>query len=214
MPVDPSTPNIPNISAAASAIAKDDVFCCPYPDLKSRKDCQLCKEPICENCHAMLNGKAVCITCHVRIIEELEDEQAGKGALPTAVLAGIAGAIVGGIIWAAVAIGMKLQSGAIAIGVGWLTGQAVVLGAGGKKGAKLQIIAASCALIGLILAKYFILGYYVKGDAGIGGYFSLDVFLESMRFMKSAFSFLDPLFFLIALYFAWRQPRPTEIEVR
>lgn len=138
------------------------VACCAQPDPASQGKCTLCEKPICGNCGRLLNGRRVCQVCADKVAAELAAEQADGGRLPLAAALGVAAAVLGGAVWAAIVVLANVEVGYVAIGVGWLTAMAVVLGAGGRKGVNLQVIAVACAILGLLLGKYFAVAHYVR----------------------------------------------------
>src|SRR5262245_28399408 len=119
------------------------VACCPVADAASQKPCGLCQSPVCKGCRTMVNARYVCRQCRDQILHELEAERAGVVRLPPAILAGVAASVVGGAVWALIGILTNLAIGYVAVGVGWLAGTAVVIGAGRKKGQVLQIVAVA-----------------------------------------------------------------------
>lgn len=79
-----------------------------------------------------------------------------------AIIGGIVAAVVGGAIWAGIAIATDFEIGYVAIGIGALAGFAVA--ALGKNGsASLGMIAGACALLGLLAGKIMIFSWGVPG---------------------------------------------------
>lgn len=77
-----------------------------------------------------------------------------------AVMLGFWAAAIGGIAWFAVAALTGWTIGFLAIGVGWLVGNAVVRGAGFKRGRNLQILSLVLTLIAIVIAELFVFGYF------------------------------------------------------
>jgi hypothetical protein len=75
--------------------------------------------------------------------------------------AGLAAAIIGAIVWAAVTVAAKYQIGFMAVGVGALVGFALRIGNGGKT---FGILGAFLALFGCILGNYFSLIGLAAGE--------------------------------------------------
>lgn len=76
-------------------------------------------------------------------------------------LLGIVAAVAAGTAWYIFAVITEITIGYLAIGVGWLVGMAVVRGAGGKRGKKLQITAVLLTLMAIVaaeLATFFYIG--------------------------------------------------------
>jgi hypothetical protein len=195
--------------------APTGVQCCPNSDAASVKPCQLCQGPVCDNCRVIVNGKRVCGVCQEQIVTELKKERADSSALPMSIGAGVVSAVVCGAVWAAITVVTNMEIGWVAIGVGWLTGQAVVLGARGKKGRQLQMIAAGCSLLGLVLGKYFIVAHVIKTQLGVNiSYFDVKIiqfFFGNLGLFLQPF---DALWAIFALLAAWSVPKPIQLDVR
>ena len=93
----------------------------------------------------------------------------------------------------------------------------VKLGAGKGRGQTLQIAAAGMAVVGLVIAKYFILAHFVVSSpdsAELGlGYFSPALFILFLQNIGSSLSPFDALWIVFALITAWRIPAPSKVEV-
>jgi hypothetical protein len=192
------------------------VDCCENPDYESQKQCALCEKPACKNCRSFVNRQRICPTCRDQIESELQAEQAETARLPMAVAGGIAGSVIGGVIWAVIAALTNLEVGYVAIGVGWLAGMGTVLGAGGKKGPQLQVVAVLCSVLGLLLGKYFTLVQAIKAEypeaaelSWFDGRF-LQIFTEYFGEFVSGF---DILWLVLALGIAWTVPRATQVAM-
>jgi hypothetical protein len=84
----------------------------------------------------------------------------------TAVLGGLAGALAGAMLWAAIAVITDLEVGYVAVLVGALTGIGVRFGARAPAPG-LQVLAAALALAGLVAAKYAIVAWVVSRELGM-----------------------------------------------
>lgn len=128
--------------------------------------CSACQKPTCRKCRKMTQGKRVCTSCFDRIEAERRVQEAVGPNLPLALAAGLVAALVSGAIWAVISVVANVEVGYVALGVGWLAGIGVVVGGGGKKATVLQFMAVGCALLGLLLGKYFTMAHAVKAYAG------------------------------------------------
>ena len=135
--------------------------------------------------------------------------------LTLAVVAGLAAAIVGGIIWGLIVEATESEFGIAAIGIGVLTGFAVMFAARGSAGVPLQVIAALTAAFGVFWGKYYA---FVKVGQGIideelpeSGItlplFSGDTFQLFMDGFGELFSGWDIAWVGFAIYTAWRIPQ-------
>ena len=134
-----------------------------------------------------------------------------------AIIGGIVGAVVGGLIWAGIAIVADLEIGYVAIGVGALAGWGAVMGANGQRGVPFQAIAVVTALFGLFLGKYLSAVFFYRevlieqygeaivNEVGIGPLFT-DVFSFFTEYLSASFEPIDILFIVVAIAAAWSIP--------
>jgi len=195
--------------------APSGAACCAARDPGSAGECALCKRAICRNCRSVVNAKNVCASCRAQIESDLAAEQAQPARLPLALGGGIVAAILCGAAWALMVVVTNLEIGYAAIGVGFLTGWGVVLGARGKKGRPLQWMAIACAVFGLLVGKYFTVAHFVTTSKGWEGTSIFDTQLIEVFFkvFPDTLSPWDGLWAFIALRVAWRIPKPTTVHV-
>ena len=135
------------------------------------------------------------------------DKQRVALAIPAALLA----ALAGGVAWGLIVKWTGYEVGIIAWGIGFLTGNAVVLATRGGKGQTLQAIAILTALLGILLGKYLSYAFQIQDEAEEAGV-SLGLFSEDMRSffredLDSVFGLFDLLWVGFAVYTAWRVPQ-------
>lgn len=124
--------------------------------------------------------------------------------LSVAILAGLAAAIIGGILWAVITVTTKYQIGFMAIGVGFLVGYAVSLGHAVDK--IFGIIGATFALLGCLLGNCLSLIGFAANEENS----SLSAVLGSLDFstlfsaMTATMQPMDFLFYGIAIYEGYR----------
>jgi hypothetical protein len=82
--------------------------------------------------------------------------RSNRGTLGAAVLGGLVGAFIGGGIWTAIVAATKIQAAIVAIGVGWIVAEGVLLVADRHSRLPLQVVAAICTAIGLVCSEYFV----------------------------------------------------------
>jgi hypothetical protein len=130
-------------------------------------------------------------------------------AVQGAIIVGLLGAIIGGVIWYYVTILTGWRIGFAAIGVGLLVGNGVVYGAGQKRAWKLQLIALVLALLGLVIGKYLLMQHYYS-EAGWEGWMPLGLFFRTyFDSLTSGFNGILDLFFMaLAMWYAYRVPSP------
>jgi hypothetical protein len=137
-----------------------------------------------------------------------------SGVFVMAALAGLAAAIVGGVVWGLIVRWSDYEIGFAAWGIGFIVGTAVVFGAQGARGTPLQVLAVVLALAGILLGKYLAfvwIGQDALGKAGLSN--ALPVFsTNTMRFFWDAksdvFGGWDLLWAGLAVVTAFRIPQP------
>jgi uncharacterized membrane protein len=132
------------------------------------------------------------------------DQTPQSQSLALAIIAGLVGAIIGGIAWAIVTITTEYQIGYMAVGVGFLVGFAVRLGNGATK--IFGYTGAVLALLGCVLGNFFtIVGVYAKTqNLGVFSALSSIDLTKVPEVMASAFNPMDFLFYGIAVYEGYR----------
>jgi hypothetical protein len=136
--------------------------------------------------------------------------------LVLAALAGLAAAIVGGIVWGLIVSATESELGIAAIGIGVLTGFAVVAVTRGSAGVPLQVIAALTAALGVVWGKYYAFVKVLQGvfdeQAPPGSditipLISSDTFRLFTEGLGELFSGWDIAWLGFAIYTAWRIPQ-------
>ena len=181
---------------------------------KETVSCENCKKSIPAGEQYTLRGKDkkevhLCSECKENINKVFAEETKNPN-LPKAILGGIVGGGLGGLLWFLFVVVTKLELGWIAIGVGWLVGMGVHLGSGRKRGLHLQLLSAFLTLATLFIANYFVLYKLVQDEVGIGLQ-QLPFSLVMQVFMKSIISPIGLLIWAIGLYVAFRVPQPRKI---
>ncbi len=121
-----------------------------------------------------------------------------------AIVYALVAAIIGGAVWMIIAILTDYELGIIAWGIGGLAGYAVILATKSKVKVEHQVIAVIAGLLGIVLGKYLILGYYY--DESISGIFNADVFSIFFENFFDFFGGIDIIFVLLAVATAWQLP--------
>jgi hypothetical protein len=186
-------------------------------------DCTNCGAAIPEGHEIALRGRdkkapilTLCSNCAFDIERAFQAETESPN-LVFALLAGLGAALISGLVWyAAVAI-TNWQLGILAVGVGWLVAQAVMLGAGRKRGSSLQVISVAITLVTMILSEYFIVRHFVVEALTEEGYTDFVLFLPLVDMVELVVEGLkaDPLtlvFWAIAAYEAFILPRQRRLR--
>ena len=121
--------------------------------------------------------------------------------LSMGITAGLATAIVGGILWAVISYYTRYQSGFMAIGVGFLVGLSIRHFGKGKD-LSFSIAGAFLSLIGCLLGNIFTICTYISVDEGIGIFEVLaDLDYATIPdILMATFEPMDALFYGLAIY--------------
>lgn len=76
----------------------------------------------------------------------------GAGKLGLAMIVGATAAVIGGVIWAGIAVGINMEIGYVAWGIGGLTGFAVIA-CTQERSARVAMAAAGLAVLGILIGK-------------------------------------------------------------
>lgn len=124
--------------------------------------------------------------------------------LSLSIIGALLAAIIGGAVWAFIAILTDYEIGFIAWAIGGLAGYAVVFIAKSNVNMVHQVIAVIASLIGILLGKYFIFGYYY--NESISGIFNNEVMTTFGENFLVFFGGMDVIFVLLAVVTAWQLP--------
>jgi hypothetical protein len=114
----------------------------------AKKHCNLCSHPIFSE-YFLVNGKKVCATCAEQARSGLSTSS--RGSLIGATIVGALGAVVGMIFYSALTSVTGWTVGYFGIFVGYIVGKAVMAGAGGVGGFRLQVVAAAFTYVAIAL---------------------------------------------------------------
>jgi len=151
-----------------------------------------------------------------------EEEFSGSALVP-AILGGLLAAVIGGAVWAGIAIWTGYEVGYVALGVGFLCGLGVVMFTAGKKGMPLQMIAVVTSVLGIVIGKYGTFHHFFheglmqaeNGAELAAGYglFSGNMIQTFMANMSSMAGGIDLLWIGLAVYTAWSIPKASGLKI-
>lgn len=141
--------------------------------------------------------------------DNVEEKQGVKIGMP--IIGGLIAAILGGIVWAAIAAMTEYEVGLIAILIGALTGYAVVLFSNKRIATVHKVIAVLFALVGILLGKYLTVVYFTSelfGDVSVMELvFDSEMISAFVETFQDYFSQpIDLLFIVLAIVSAWQIP--------
>jgi hypothetical protein len=111
--------------------------------------CKSCGQPI-SGAHYQVNGAVTCSNCAQQVKDQMPKDS--HSCFARGVLFGIGGAILGLVLYAAVALTTGLIIGFVSLAVGYIVGKAVVMGSGGLGGRRYQIAAVLLTYMAVSLA--------------------------------------------------------------
>jgi len=160
--------------------------------------------------------RQVCAACRDEVLGEILTAAPTPAQFKLAIFFGVATAIVCGAAWALAVVRTHYEFGYAAAGVGYAVGWGVVLGSGGKRGRNLQRLSVACAVLGLIVGKYFAFAHAVVMQVdGFQGRSLFDprlvpIFAFVLRSVLSPFDFL---WALLAFRGSWKVPERKAVDV-
>lgn len=128
-----------------------------------------------------------------------------KNNLGLSVIAVLIAAILGGIIWATIAILTEYELGVVAWAIGGITAFAVVKSTKNITPVH-QIISVVASLIGIFIGKYFTFAYFVSEAFMFDGMFDSDIFPLFTENITEMLALMDIVFILLAVVTAWQAP--------
>ena len=152
-----------------------------------------------------------------------EDRSAASVYVP-AILAGLAAAIAGGVVWGLIVKSTDYEVGFVAWGIGFIVAMAILFATRGRRGVPLQAIAIACALLGIAIGKYLSFAWVISDVAKeqTGGVVdfpvfsrdTLDLFFDEIGLV---FDWIDLLWAGLAVFTAWKtlaleSPEPEPVE--
>lgn len=159
----------------------------------------------------------LCSECREKTNKVFEEETKNPNYI-LGTIAGLAGALVGGLVWYFIAISAGWEFGYISIGLGYLVGTGVHYGSGKKRSHSLQGISAAITLIAIFVTEKFIFDHSInaylqanldKYPGAVGQVFSGSFF--DATFLQSLVSPIGLVIYAIGIYYAYRLCQPRKI---
>jgi hypothetical protein len=159
---------------------------------------------------------AVCNNC-VDSIDRVMKTETEDSNLAGALVFALAAAAVSAVAWYAIAVSAHIQVGIIAIAAGWLVAQAAMMGAGRKRGPRLQAISVAVTILAMAFSEYLIVRYYAiqfLADEGVTN-IPLLLPLDTMISLIIGGIESDPLtlvFWAVAVWEAYTLPAKRQLR--
>jgi hypothetical protein len=181
--------------------------------------CAQCSKTLTPDDRVVVGDRAFCRACHASLRAELERAVADQSADVNYINAGVGavlGGTVGALVWWGFTAATKWSVGLLAVAIGFLVGHGAVRFAGGKRSGGLQALSIGVSLVSYVCATYLVNATFINrayeqgGDAFRIGFTpqSLDMFL---RVITVNFGVMDLVFLAIAIYEAWKIPKPFKL---
>lgn len=192
-------------------------------DVGMKVNCSMCQKEGTTDQFITLRGNKgqnvyLCPDCKVQANQAFEAETKDPNIL-RAILLGAVGALIGGVVWYAVAVAFELQIGYVALGLGYLVGLGVYIGAGRKRGRQLQIISVILVIIAIVVAKKFTFDYFANDyiqhhlsefpNFAPGQTVSISIF--SSVFWETMVTPIGLLIYAFGVYIAYKFCKPRRI---
>ena len=171
--------------------------------------CSVCGQPI-GDAYFTANGATVCGACRGRLEAELAKKTSN---FPLAIGLGGGAAVLGALLYYAVAAITGYEVGLVAIAVGWLVGRALQTASAGRGGREYQILAVALTYFSVAAAYFGLARPTLGGDASwltqLQYLFGLPIASAIGNLPGGAIS----LFILfIGLHQAWRMTGSAAVE--
>lgn len=151
-------------------------------------------------------------------IQQAMDGLKQEENFPIAVVAGLAGALLGAVLWAVITAMTDFQIGFMAVGVGFLVGLAV-RHVGKGVSTRFGILGASLSLIGCVIGNLLAISTMISSQESMPitevlSNLNLDIAIELMTL---TFHPMDILFYGLALYYGYkmsfRELTPEQLDL-
>ncbi len=158
----------------------------------------------------------VCHDCSFKLEDGLRKQTADANVAAGLGL-GLLAAVVSSLVWYGVVVATGYELGLVAIGVGWLVSQAVMRGAGDKRGRALQAVAMVSVVVAMALSEFLIVRHFVNADLVQQGREAIPLLVNPLGALLLVAvgiqaSPMSLLFWLIALYEGWRLPAASRLR--
>jgi hypothetical protein len=181
--------------------------------------CAQCSRPLRAEESIESGGKWFCRDCYASLRAELESAIAGMSTdvnYPKAVAGALLGGAAGALAWWGFTVLTHIAFGLFAVAIGFLAGRGAVMFSGGKRSRGLQAVAIGAAVASYAVATYLVnMTFINQAFASQGEAFRVGLPPQSIglfaRVVSADFGMMDIVFLAIAVWEAWRIPRPLSL---
>lgn len=133
--------------------------CVHHPGVDAPYQCYRCREFVCVDCESKVEGRSYCRSCLANVRQRLAAQYQAETrnvGYPLAALSGAVATAVAAALWSQIAVWTSYSPHFGPLLVGVAAGYGIVCGTGGKRGDKLQTMAAIIAIVGCIAAFFLV----------------------------------------------------------
>jgi hypothetical protein len=160
-------------------------------------------------------GGVFCRHCFEGLTDQLQqvlDAQGQDINYAAAVGGGLAGAVLGAVVWWGFTVVTHVAFGLVAVLIGVGVGKGVVMATGNKRHRNLQVLSATIAVAGYFYATYLVNRTFIhRAYAEKGETVLLPLLPDPGVFFQVSrlgFDVMDLVFLAIVVYEAWKIPSP------
>jgi hypothetical protein len=185
----------------------------------SAGSCAQCSRTLMAEESVESGGKWFCRDCYASLRAELEAAIAGMSTgvnYPKAAAGALLGGAAGALAWWGFTVLTHIAFGLFAVAIGFLAGRGAVMFSGGKRSRGLQAVSVGAAVVSYAVATYLVnMTFINQALTNQGEAFRLGFPPQSLRLFIRAvsadFGVMDIVFLAIAVWEAWRMPRPLSL---
>jgi hypothetical protein len=181
--------------------------------------CAQCSRTLMAEESVESGGKWFCRDCYASLRAELEAAIAGMSTgvdYPKATAGALLGGAAGALAWWGFTVLTHIAFGLFAVAIGFLAGRGAVIFSGGKRSRGLQVISVGAAILSYAVATYLVNRTFINNAlAAQGEAFRVELTPQSVglfvRVVAADLGVMDLVFLAIAVWEAWRIPRPLSL---
>lgn len=173
-----------------------------------------------EDDYEVTEGGVFCRSCFDNLktqIKQALDEQSKNINYPMAFVGGVAGGILGVLVWWGFTVVTEIAFGLVAVVIGYTVAKGATLLSGGKRSQGLQIMSVIIAIGSFFYACYLVNRTFIQNYLTEQGEQILLPFLPNpelfVEVLKPSFEVMDIVFLGIVVWQAWTLSAPIKIDV-
>ena len=160
-----------------------------------------------------------CRPCFVRLNDEVNQAIAAQSegiGYPVAAVGGLAGAVLGVLVWCGFTVITGIRLGLVAVAIGFAVGKGVVMLSGNKRHLNLQLLAVGISFVAYVYASFLINRTIILQNLAEGGQVVQIALLPNPELffgiVTAGAKAFDLIFLAIVIYEAWKIPAPLQLD--